>query len=386
MGHLAIAFILGSAVLCFGQSAPSTGTICGHVDRADTRQPLSGVTVVAENVASRPPFPTQTTAADGSFCFRSLPASQYYVLAFKPSFVLLLRGRDARIAPAHPNPVLQMEMAPTLPVTSAKEALDSALTPEQRKDLEFEGGSFSPDGRYFAISVNDSGEDSSWGGQVLRYDFMTKKILAVTPEPTAHTLPEVGVPPWKGDVLYSTVTHTWGVGRNFFYKTEGDTTTLLEASDEIDTYNAFQPPPSHPEPPTLRVGPYVVDEDISHAGTELSIGKTDIANLDPGQWVTLDDPPVIIYYGDLGLDVFYLKTRRRQAAMVTNYYGIQVLAAMTTPSGFRVAYAVGGECDVDPSTLSPDFTPSGDLSWNLCFVDVPDESQPVRPAHAAASK
>ena len=97
---------------------------------ASTHHPITSAKVVMALYGSKPPFFTQTTGADGGFCFRSLPSGQYTILALKAGFVLLPRmsGTEleySEIKDGKPAPPLEFRMVPTLPVSSAAKAFDT---------------------------------------------------------------------------------------------------------------------------------------------------------------------------------------------------------------------------------------------------------------------
>jgi hypothetical protein len=379
MKNLAVALIVSSAALCFaGQSSLQSGAICGHVIRADTHQPIADATVTADNPGRRPPLPTQATRSDGSFCIRSLSlGDEYKVFIFKTGFIL---DREfATILPRNSEREIEVKLVPALPVISAEDALAAVSTPEQRQSLQFEHGTFSPDGRYFAVPVSLTGKDSSYGQEVLRYDFMAHKLMAVTPEPTARTLPNIDGFAWSGDVLYTAVTYTWEVGRNVFFRTDGDSTTAIES------FPAQLKMPIQAFPLEIQVGPFVVDGHyVTGAEIELSTGSTVITDVGDDFWATLDNPPTV-FYGEDGLQVFYLRTHRRQVVRVASGT-VELLGVTSIPNGFRLAFWQNGKCGVDPRTLSPDFSIPGNLPSSLCFVDVPDESRLDDSASASPAK
>lgn len=377
MRYFAITLIVGSGTLCLaGQSPSAVGSICGTVLRADSPRPIAGVNVVAVNEARRSPFLSQTSASDGGFCFRILSPGQYSILVFKTGFALApSRPRTdieyAEITLAHPNPVLQIHMTPTLLVTSADYAFSGLVTREQRRDLGFEDAKFSPDGRFIAVQVSVTGKDSTFGQQIWRYEFAARRWIPITPAP-AYQAPGGGDIAWSGAVLYTSSTGPYG--KELYFVTEGGNTTAI----------ASIPPqlkkPRNQDPLQRKVGPYVIKgQFLDHSMIQLTVGDPPfvIANggSDSDNWVTLDNPPAFFYGGD-DLHVFYLQTHRRQIARVPNGRSLDVLAAEKASSGFRVAYSSHGQCDVDPATLTADFSYSNNLPAYLCFVDIPDESRP----------
>lgn len=380
--QLAVALIFGSAIACFGQTAPLTGSICGHVALSDTHHPIPGAKVVMAPNESKPPFSTQTTGADGGFCFNSLASGQYKILVLKAGFVLLPRtpGADleyTEIEDGKPTPALELRMAPTLPVSPAAKAFDAMFSPEERgsPDFRFDSATFSPDGRYLAVALWLPARRSDYGDaeQILRYDLITRKLVAITPGPSTSPLPQFNQAVRSGDTLYTSGTQIYpgGLGKDAFFKTEGDVTTT------IDSLPPQIAPPSLRFP--LRVGPYLLNWDEGHGWRHLSLGKIVISDtVGDNDWATLDSPPSV-FWGWWGtIYVFYLKTHHRQIDRVPNPE-LQFLAVTPIPSGFRVAYSTLGDCSVNPRTLSKSFGILPDTPErrppNLCFVEISDESR-----------
>lgn len=383
VGQLALSLIFGSGIVCFGQTALSAGSICGHVVLASTHQPITGAKVVMALYGSKPPFSTQTTGADGGFCFSSLSAGQYTILALKTGFVLLPRMHGSEleyteIKDEKPNPALEFRMAPTLPVSSATKAFDTMFSQEQRgsPDFQFDSATFSPDGRYLAVVLWLPMKGSEYGPaeQILRYDLITHKLFAITPGPATDPLPQFSEAVWSGDTLYTSGTQidSGGLGKDAVFKTEGDVTTAIDSMPSQIT------PPNREFP--LHVGPYLVDWEMGHGWRHLSIGKTvitDTIGIGQNDWATLDSPPSVFSGSSGAIDVFYLKTHHRQIDRVPNP-DVQFLAVTPIPSGFRIAYATLGDCGVDPRTLSQHFFgipyDAQRRPQNLCFAEIPDES------------
>lgn len=331
---------------------------------------------------SKPPFSTQRTGADGAFCFSSLSSGQYTILAFKAGFVLLPRTHGteieyAEIKDGKSTSALEFRMAPTLPVYSAAKAFDTLFSPEQREspDFLFDNATFSPDGRYLAVALSLPVKGSDYGDaeQILRYDLTTHRIFAITPGPATNPLPQFSEAVWSGDTLYATGTQIYpgGLGKDAFFKTEGDVTTAI---------NSLPPQVKLPNLEFPRhVGPYLVDWDEGHGWRKLSIGETVISDtVGEDDWATLDNPPAV-FSGSWGaIDVFYLKTHHRQRVRMPSAE-LQFLAVTPIPSGFRVAFSTFGDCGVNPRTLSPSFGILPDAPErrppNLCFADIPDESR-----------
>jgi hypothetical protein len=392
--NLATALFFSSGALSFGQTVPLAGSICGHVVKTVTHQPIASAKVVMALYGSKPPFFTQVTGADGSFCFSSLSSGQYTILAFKAGFVLLPRtpGTEleyAEIKDGKPTPALELRMVPTLPVSSAAGAFDTIFSPEQRGslDFQFDSATFSPDGRYLAVALWLPVKGSDYGDaeQILRYDLMTHKLFAITPGPATNPLPKFNEAVWRGDTLYTagTLISRSGVGQDVVFKTDGDTTIAPDS---------FPPElkPVEDLPLHLQVGSYSVDGTLD-TGTEmtLSSGGTVIGDVQEGDWATLDAPPAVFYpYWD-AINVFYLRTRYRQIAKVPNPIA-GFLAVTPIPNGFRVAYWTWGDCGVNPRTLSPSFGILPEAAErgpaNLCFADVPDESRANDSEHTSKSR
>ncbi len=242
------------------------------------------------------------------------------------------------------------------------DAFRAAYTTQQRLELEMENAAFSADGRYLALVVSNivTGDPE----QAWRYDLLTHQFLAVTAKPNEDNEPEIDGIAWIGNVLYTAVTDRYHGGRKLFYKTEGDVTSPI----------ASPPPEAHWPDYSLprKVGPYTVDgTPITAAVTKLFMSPSGapITQVFWVWWVTLDDPPTV-FSATGSINVFNLSTRHVQHITVPTNYGLEVLAALRIPKGFRVAYKIQGSCTIAESS------PNQRRPRSLCFVDIPEETGP----------
>ena len=250
------------------------------------------------------------------------------------------------------------------------DAFRAAYTPQQRLGLETDSAAFSPDGRYLALVVGDivTGDPE----QAWRYDLSTHQFLAITATPTEENMKFVNGIAWVGDTLYTAGDALAGsISRPYFVRTEGDTTSRIASSPPDVQWPDYNLP--------RKVGRYAIDgTPITAAVTRLfmSPSRAPIAEVFWDWWVTLDDPPTVIFATG-SINVFYLSTRHMQHIAVPTNYDLEVLAALRIPNGFRVAYTEQGSCTIAGSSLNQA------LPRHLCFVDIPEETGPNRPRHPA---
>lgn len=362
------------------QATSHYGSICGVVTRASTVRPVatSWVSIwVASDRGDWSKLPSRQTAADGSFCFRDLPPGQYLLLPHKEGFVPAPANThgaivsDVRLMDGKPPATVHLALMATSRVSQLPDdALNSMFTPEQRKELDFEGAAFSPDGRYLAFVIGDilDGEPE----QAWRYDFTTHQLIAITAKPEEPDDPMVDGIGWIGDTLYTAAAHTpGGLERKFFVKTQGDTTTEIPSLPmdlKLGWGGQISP---------LKIGPYTIELESYHGGTNLVRlqGRAVIARWIGMDYVTaLSTPPTVIYDDGQGIVVSDLKTLHHRTFFVPNYGAHSVLAARRTSTGIQVAYSVAGPCQPPQglvSMMEPGIHNSEERSpGNLCVIDL----------------
>ncbi len=364
---------------CFAQQGSAfANSVCGYVSRYDTHRAVGfawiSIYSVAADKVHTSSLPPQQAAADGSFCFRSLPSGEYLLLPHKAGFVpASVNAKGALLLSITipsgqiPQP-LRLNLVPVPAVSQVPDGAFRAMyTPEQRRGLEFFVGAFSPSGRYLAFEIMDvnTGDPE----QVWRYDPVTHGLLAVSAKPTAPADPGVDDIAWDGEVLYAKL-HDYGP--HPFLKTEGDATTAIPSwPHDLDVLNTATP---------RSVGPYLIDEGMMHGhggGSQLLLGSKEIADMNVDAiWGSVENPPQVVVVDTRyeGIVIIDLRTLNRRVVRLPAS-AENIVAAWRAPKGIRVAYAVIGPCE-PAEGLDPLIVPGNDnnqpRAHNLCLVDVPD--------------
>jgi hypothetical protein len=218
-----------------GQQTPTTGQISGHIYRADTGAPLANAVVTAQHRISRTPVLT-TTAADGSYIFKNLPAGAYHVAGSRDGFV----GAFYRIPPTRNNdfpPIevlaggnvsgIDIRLDPAPRITAISLAALHATYPGV--GIQFAMGSFSPDGSRVALAI--SGVKTGDPEQAWIYDMRTQRMVAVTESPLNGRDPGIASLDWDADgTLYVQARRRQLVGSSYIVAA---TMTKIEEIAEI---------------------------------------------------------------------------------------------------------------------------------------------------------
>ncbi len=387
---LVIALFLNN--VCYTQQgSASAGSICGDVSRADTHLAVGSAWIsiyrIATDKVKTSPLAPQKSAADGSFCFGSLPAGEFLLLPHKTGFVPAIVNSagavltDVIVRSGQSSQATRLSVVPVPTVSQAPgDALRTMYTAEQRLELTFFVGTFSSSGRYLAFEI--ANVNTGDPEQVWRYDLVADQLLAVTAKPTYPADPHVEDIAWDGEVLYTKLNN--GYGRVLFSKTDGDVTAAIPSwPADIDPLNTGSP---------RDIGPYSVDEQMTRGhggGTQLFVSGKEIADLHSEGWAGIEDPPMVIVTDtrNMGIVTVDLRTLRRSVIRLPSEQVLDILAAWRAPKGLRIAYEVSGPCQ-PPEGLDPMMVPGNDNFQrrpnNLCVVDIPDREEPNQRLRAPA--
>ena len=361
-----------SSAMAFQETPPSqnAGSISGHIYIADCR-PISGTTITLLNTQTTIHRTAQSDAS-GFYVFSSLPAGQYWLLAFHPDyfaeyFNMVPRKGYVAVArkesPGAPHmfnqgitlhtdssaAIADFDLRPFPPVQALRdEALLTSYSMKERAQLLFSSGTFSPDRRYLALQTSNviTGDSE----QVWRYELSTGQLVPVTPTPTNATSPAIHTLRWVGDSIH--VIGTDHLGARLFQA------EIPEQGSPSITYTQHFPWPKV-ENRLSSAGRYTLTSVVLHGGSATWTAQLDGRGPSKVIAVAILNAPVVdaaipfffyvpVTYPATFLDdrvaALDLRTGRQTTQRLPASSGLRLLAAAPDENGFLLAYEVMGEC------------------------------------------
>jgi hypothetical protein len=371
-------FALPSSVVAYQAAAASqqAGFISGHIF-TDAAHPVQGAAITLLN--------SQTTIhkvtlsdASGGYIFSSLPAGQYLLLAFHPGYfaeyfnMVLQKGssiEEPKMLRGDPHPFLQgvmlrtdqptvtadFKLTPAPPIIALRdEALSASYSAQERAQLSFSSGTFSPNVRYLALQTKNvvSGDPE----QVWRYELATGQLVPVTPTPTVADSPQIRTLHWAGDSLQVTGVDRWG-DRQF------QAQLPAQGSSSI-TYTQQPSPWPQAENSIGSAGRYTLTATALHGGSTTWTAQLDgsgphkvIASALLNAPIANAAVPFFFYvpvtypttFIDDTVAVLDLRTGRQTTQRLPVSTNLQLLAVAPEAGGFLLAYQVMGGCEPAPN-------------------------------------
>ncbi len=256
---------------------------------------------------------------------------------------------------------------------------------QERAQLSFCSGNFSPDLRYLAVQT--TGIVSGDPEQVWRYELATGRLVPVTPRPTAASLPAIILSlHWAGDVLRVTGIDR-ASGRQFHAE-------LPEQGSPSVTYTQPPSPGLQTEDSLRYAGRYTLTPTVLHGGSTTWTAQLDgtgphrvIAGALLNTPIVNPTVPFFFYvpvtypttFNDDTVAALDLRTGRQTTQRLPASYGLQLLAVAPDASGFLLAYQVMGSCEPLPNQDGEDseqINGFGGLPFqrqavHVCFLHLP---------------
>lgn len=380
-------------------SEAPAGEISGHIYRADTGKPLAGAMVMLASTTPPDSAPrSRLSGDDGSYEFTRLPPGDYSLSAYMTGFARaeygldkahgswfpltlpsegernrIFRGPTGATAPAAVNSKLININLSLNPVPEVSEMNGEALlaaTLDQRVFIQFQYGSFSPDGKFFAVTSGDPDPQAAWF-----YDLATARLTPVI-------APEMGGPHvismgWDDDTLYVEQSHRDPGGGRFF------------AANTAGVKEITKLPPAGEEPLKNQLGYdenqasndrfVVTAQGPEHGAFALiaqAAGGHEKFTIAEGSWelqsfVLLPERSLVVYptFYYSAIVAFNLNARKRQETFLP-VRAERLLAVRPQADGLLIAYSTHGPCDPgnpgSDNSFEPRYRPK-----NVCFATIP---------------
>jgi hypothetical protein len=383
-------------------SSQQAGSISGHVF-TDPAHPVQAAAITLLNSQTKIHQVTHSDAS-GAYVFSSLPAGQYLLLAFHPGYFAeyfnvvpqkehaiegskTLRDSSHSFMQGVTLPTDQaavnadFNLKPSPPIRALRdESLSASYSTQERAQLSFCSGIFSPDLRYLAIRT--TGIVSGDPEQVWRYELANGQLVPVTPTPTLATGPEILSIHWAGEAL-----HVAGIDRSNGRQFEAE---LSGQGSPSITYTQQSSPSPKAEDPLGSAGRYTLTPTVLHGGSTSWTAQLDGSGRKKVIAAALLNAPVVdatipfFFYvpvsypttfrddtvATLDLDTGRQTTQRLPAS------DLQLLAVAPDASGFLLAYQVMGGCEPVPNQDGEDLdqlngfngVPFQRQAAHVCFV------------------
>ncbi len=379
-------------------NAPHNGEISGHIYRADTAKPLAGATVVLAPMMPPDAAPLSTQSGeDGSYDLTALPPGTYTLSAHKAGFARaaygfnkaqggwtpltltsgeqnrVVRGPSGAIPPVAVNGKLaniDLKLNPVPEITEMNGDALLAADLEERVFTNFQFGSFSPDGKFFAVTTGDPDPHGGWF-----YDLNSQRLSPVTP-PDARDRAIISMG-WAGDTLYVESGQPNGPHDHFYSATVAGAKALSELPPEGQEALKERLGYENGEARNSRF--IVTAQNQGHGEVTLTAKTADGGEsftIAGGSWglqsyMFLPERSLVVYPAFFypAIVVYDLNVRKGRETWLP-VRAERLLAVRPQAGGLFIAYTTRGPCDsVNPhlaGSLEPRYRPT-----NVCFATIP---------------
>jgi len=344
--------------------------VMGRVVRADTGEPVERALVHLSWLGVGSGELSQRSDADGRFVFERVEPGEYELLACRTGFVCQTFGGES--VKAGQKLDMNIKLAPSLEVISAKDEAFDAAYADERVHMSFGPASFSANGRLFAFSVG--GMTTGDPVDVWSYDLEAGSLtpIAQTEEEKKQHWSILDLAWGKEGTLYIHAENRVGPARPVF---------LAATSAGTMVIGAF--------PEDVGIGPSALFDVASErlcrgCGFTLTAHRSDgtdsfeIAEISRN--FVYDPEDSLVLYPEGGIVVFDLNTRRSRKIAVPIQPEV-LLDQMRTGAGLIVAYVARGACEPEPSAHGEEEWVKMNLSRNaalrrqpmashICFVKI----------------
>jgi hypothetical protein len=346
--------------------------ISGHVFRADTGGPLSGVVVaLSPSGGTGQRDVLQRTSVDGGYEFSGVLPGAYFLVAYRAGFVSQFYGQKEDAALTCPGScvsvisgqkldAIDMHLVPDPPISRMEDDALAAAFPDQRRHISFGPASFSHDGKNFAFGVG--GISIGAFGQVWIYDLHS------------HTLTPVAQAKEESNRLLTIRDLNWGDDATLYLSaltTVGPVRPVFLAATLAGTRVIPELPNGLPTEPNSHF--IVTSERLCHGcAYTLSVRRSDgsgpfeIAKIDRN--FIFDADRSLVLYPKIGpilngsIVIFDLNTHQSRE-IVLPVAAQALLGQRHDGTGYLVAYVAVGSCE-------PDSSPLGENNWIKMLLNV----------------